>query len=537
MKTREDRPTVWWLRPALSVAVCGVAGFLVSALFTAWHGVPEPAFHDEHSYLLAADTFRHLRLTNPAPELWPHFESPHVIVQPSYASKYPPAQGLLLAFGWAVGGHPIVGAWLGIALLSASLCWLLRAATSPRWALAGGMLAAVHFGWNTYWSAGYWSASLPAVGGALLLGAVLRIAKRPRVVDGVFLALGLAILANSRPFEGLLAAAVAGVALALSWWRAAPRDRQRMIVQSAVPAALVLLVAFLLTMGYNRAVTGSPWRMPYQVHEAEYSMAPVFLWQELGPRPEYRHRMIERFQGAFLTSMYRSQRTLRGYWAVKSNRLLGMWSVVLGPVLSLALIASFTSVFFVAFSSRQVAGVRLSITSLGVFLAGALSTQYLQPHYIAPFVGALWLLVLNGLGTIGLAIRRLDLGRIGLLRGWLLVAVLFGAVVVERVVRDDAYLAIAVVRGVSRNRPGVEDFLRRQGGRHLALVEYGEGADFHDEWVYNGAELEEEDVLWARSMSPEKDRQLIEHYSDRRAWRVKIGVADPRAIDIEPIEP
>lgn len=55
--------------------------------------------HDEASYLLQAQTFASFHWAMPAPPLPEFFEQYHVLVTPSFASKYPPGHGLLLTPG------------------------------------------------------------------------------------------------------------------------------------------------------------------------------------------------------------------------------------------------------------------------------------------------------------------------------------------------------------------------------------------------------------------------------------------------------
>ena len=137
--------------------------------------------------------------------MWMHFESFHITMKPTYMSMYFPAQGMILAAGKVLTGHAWFGLLFVTALMCAAICWMLQAWLPPTWALLGGMLAVLHIGLFSYWINTYsGGGSVAALGGALVLGALPRLMRGARFRHGMLLALGIVLLATSRPYEGLL---------------------------------------------------------------------------------------------------------------------------------------------------------------------------------------------------------------------------------------------------------------------------------------------------------------------------------------------
>ena len=298
---------------------------------------PVPRVHDEFSYALMADTFAHGRISNPAPPLPEFFETFHVIVRPVYASKYFPAQGLLMALGQKLTGHPAVGVWLSSALACAATYWMLRAWINPVWALVGALLMVVQYGFFSYWSQSYWGGMLAALGGALAFGAVRRLWDQLSWKSSLWLALGIIVLMNSRPLEGLLALTPISVFGIIHFWKES-RSLREFCGQLALPLATMLTVGAFVSCEYNRTITGSAVTPPYVLNEQQYQESPQFSFLPLRPKISYSSSWLRYYYEVNEMRGYLSQRTPTNILIVAARKLLTWWGFYCGMLLSAPLV-------------------------------------------------------------------------------------------------------------------------------------------------------------------------------------------------------
>ena len=99
--------------------------FVASVLVMTVLGKPQPYAADEFCYLHAAKTFASGKLTAPAHPQWKHFETVHLLSQPTRQAKYPPMQGACLAVGELFFGDAIWGLYLTNAIMCGVIYWML----------------------------------------------------------------------------------------------------------------------------------------------------------------------------------------------------------------------------------------------------------------------------------------------------------------------------------------------------------------------------------------------------------------------------
>lgn len=494
-----------------------VAGLLPLAIRLALlpvYPIPEPQVADEFGHLLIADTFADGRLTNPPHPMGRHFESIYVLLEPSYTSIYPVAQGAVMALPQLAGWSPWFGVWLSVGLMCLTITWMLQAWLPPRWALLGGLIAVLRFSIFGHWMNSYWGGAMAACGGALALGAVRRIPHTQRPRDVFWLALGVLILSQTRPYEGL----ILGVATtaALAWWffrtHLPLAQRLRKVI---IPLACFMGVGVAASLYYNYRVTGDFRQLPYKLYQGQHGVPQTFFWQApIQPAPGVHWQKDIRDNFEWQLSQHEKRNSLASLWMLSVEKTLSFWRFYIQPSFTLPLL-------FLPWVIRD-RRFRFLLLALAAMIGAMAMYPFFFPHYAAPATALLLAYLIQSLRHLrAFHFQGRPLGVF--IGGGLLAVAVLGAV----------YPASADFNGpilfhVRNERSEIVRELESRPGTHLVMVRYAPDHVFHFSWIYNHADIDASRIVWARELDDSTNEELFRYYKGRAIWLLEPDQTPPR---------
>ena len=394
----------------------------------------------------------------------------------------------------------------------------------------------MRFGVFSYWANSYWGGAVAATGGALVLGALPRIMRSERVRDALILGLGLAILANSRPYEGFILSVPVGVALIIWMMRRKGKEFGAAMRRVAAPLLLVVMLAAAGMGYYFWRVTGNPFLMPQTLNRNTYAVSPYFLWQSARPIPDYRHEALRHFYMDLELTNYRDSRSIGGMAFLEILKLAKFWFFYLGPVFTLPLLVAGV-ILPKGWKWRTVRWeTRFLLLCAGVFTAGLGLELFYFVHYSSPAICVAIAIVLLAMREVREWTWR---GKpVGLFLARCVPAICF-LMLFARVAAAGPIEAYWKTKSewpskwfssipLQTGRARIAERLNAQAGDHLVFVTYDPDPNYVYDWVHNEAEIDGSRIVWARDMGAAKNQELIDYFKDRRVWMVDPAGEQPK---------
>lgn len=280
---REPQPRllVAWLLAGIVFAVAFGMSYRTGLQF---EDLP-PAYHDEYSYLLQAETFAAGRWSYPSFEQHSElFDQMHVLNNGQFASRYFPGTGAWIA-PFVLLGHPWLGHQLAQALSAMLVFWIGRELSNAGTGFLAGLLYAFSPGLILF--SNLLLGHHPTLVGLMFFQwAFLRMMRSPSIIAASCAGCGLSFAMLCRPMTAASVALPCGIAFA--WWWI--KGRWRLRKDNTVPLStslkwrtvvvagmgVPLVAGFTVLFVQNFEITGDPLKSPYQLYNDVYTPRHVY---------------------------------------------------------------------------------------------------------------------------------------------------------------------------------------------------------------------------------------------------------------------
>ena len=255
------------------------------------------------------------------------------------------------------------------------------------------------------------------------------------------------------------------------------------------------------------------------MNDRVYFRTPAFIWSKAAPPLHYANAQFEAFYNGWSRNYWLANRMdtfphLARHIAMVTGKFVYffLWPELCLPLLALPWLLR----------DRR---VRLLVFEAAFCFVALLTVVWFEPHYAAPAVAAIFAVCTQGLRHI----RRWKVsGRpvgIGVSR-----VVVLAALILAPLHQRTGTFAPAANATAPRIRYRAQFAARLNSlpGRHLVIVRYGPVSADAGEWIYNGADLDDAKIVWARDIPGLDIGPLLSHFRDRHIWLAEPDAAIPR---------
>lgn len=241
--------------------------------------------------------------------------------------------------------------------------------------------------------------------------------------------------------------------------------------------------------------------MAYSEYREQYDRNPIFIWEKPQVPPDYNHPRMEAFD------ILVQETAARHVFPVGND----LWTRIISLDNFYLAGGGMLLVLFLCLASNRwsiwaSAGVLASLTSIVLVFA-------FNYHYFAAAVAPLTILIISALRYTCVHFQnRLNLlAPIGI--------AIFALFTLSR--GDSADIRKSVLE-LKAHRAALIEKLENEAGDHLILVRYDRGVDPHVEYVFNGAHIDKQKIVWARWTEDAGKRGLFDYFAGRRLWMLTV---------------